>query len=93
MTLGKVFKDKELVFTTKTGKPIFPRHLTIQFNEAIQTAEVPKIRFHDVRHTHATLCLEAGMSLKEVQDRLVHSSIKTTGDVYATVTKNEREIH
>lgn len=91
LVLGKVFIDNDLVFTTKTGKPIFPRDLTFQFNEAIKTAEVPKIRFHDLRHTHATLCLEAGMSLKEVQDRLGHSSIKTTGDVYAHVTEKMRK--
>lgn len=90
LALGKVFTDNDLVFTTKTGKPIFPRNLTSQFNEAIKTAEVPKIRFHDLRHTHATLCLEAGMSVKEVQDRLGHSSIQTTGDVYAHVTEKMR---
>lgn len=91
LALGKAFQDNDLVFTTKTGKPIFPRHLTFQFSEAIKTAEVPKIRFHDLRHTHATLCLEAGMSLKEVQDRLGHSSIQTTGDVYAHVTEKMRK--
>ena len=45
----------------------------------------------DTRHTHATICLEAGMTLKEVQERLGHSSIKTTGDVYAHVTESMKE--
>lgn len=85
------FEDNDLIFTTYTGKPIFPRSLTSDFNRAIKIAEVTKIRFHDLRHTHATLCLEAGMSLKEVQDRLGHSSIKTTGDVYAHVTETMKE--
>ncbi|PKR82438.1 hypothetical protein CWO92_24345 [Heyndrickxia camelliae] len=79
------------MFTTETGKPILPRTLTTMFNQAIKTANVPKIRFHDLRHTHATMCLEAGMTLKEVQVRLGHSSIKTTGDVYAHVTENMKE--
>lgn len=91
MLFRKTFAEEDLVFTTETGKPIFPRSLTSQFNKAIKIAGVPKIRFHDLRHTHATLCLEAGMSLKEVQDRLGHSSIRTTGDVYAHVTQNMRE--
>lgn len=47
---------------------------------------MPKIRVHDIRHTHATLMLEAGASLKDVQERLGHSSIKMTGDIYAHVT-------
>lgn len=56
-----------------------------------KAAGVKKIRFHDLRHTHATLLLEAGAGLKEVQDRLGHASIKTTGDVYAHVTKEIQE--
>lgn len=91
MFFRKIYKDEDLLFTTNKGKPIFPRNLTADFNRAIKIAEVRKIRFHDLRHTHATLCLEAGMSLKEVQDRLGHSSIRTTGDVYAHVTENMRE--
>jgi integrase len=53
---------------------------------------VTKIRFHDLRHTHATLLLEAGVSLKEVQVRLGHSTIKTTGDIYAHVTDQMKQL-
>lgn len=91
MVLRKSYEDHDLIFSTQTGKPIFPRSLTHDFNKAIKVADVPKIRFHDLRHTHATICLEAGMTLKEVQDRLGHSSIKTTGDVYAHVTNTMRK--
>ncbi|WP_413774830.1 site-specific integrase [Cytobacillus firmus] len=61
------------------------------FNRIIKEAGVPKIRIHDIRHTHATLMLEAGASLKEVQERLGHSSIKITGDIYAHVTPRMQE--
>lgn len=91
MALKKSYVDEVFIFTTQTGKPIYPRSLTFEFNKAIEESNVSKIRFHDLRHTHATLCLEAGMSLKEVQDRLGHSSIKTTGAVYAHVTENMKE--
>ncbi|MEH7650896.1 site-specific integrase [Bacillus safensis] len=70
----------------KDGRPIYPRTLTENFNRATKEAALPKIRIHDCRHTHATLLLEAGVSLKEVQERLGHSSIKMTGDIYAHVT-------
>jgi integrase len=91
MALRKTYNDEGIIFATQTGKPIYPRAMTFEFNKAIKEAGVTEIRFHDLRHTHATMCLEAGMSLKEVQDRLGHSSIKTTGDVYAHVTKNMKE--
>ncbi|OXS77910.1 tyrosine-type recombinase/integrase [Domibacillus enclensis] len=87
----KIFVDHDLVFTTETGKPIYPRTMTHMFNQIIKEAGVPKIRFHDLRHTHATLCLESGMSLKDVQDRLGHGNIQTTGNVYAHVTNNMKE--
>lgn len=91
MALRTTYKDEDYIFSTQTGKPIYPRSMTTDFNKMIKEANVPKIRFHDLRHTHATICLEAGMSIKEVQERLGHSSIKTTGDVYAHVTKNMKE--
>jgi len=91
MALRNSYEDLNLIFATQTGKPIYPRSLTTEFNKAIKIANVPKIRFHDTRHTHATICLEAGMTLKEVQERLGHSSIKTTGDVYAHVTESMKE--
>lgn len=90
MLLRDSYKDHDLIFTTRTGKPIFPRDVTYRFSKYIEIAGVPIIRFHDLRHTHATLCLESGMTLKDVQDRLGHGSIKTTGDVYAHVTDKMR---
>ncbi|MDP1383003.1 tyrosine-type recombinase/integrase [Priestia megaterium] len=83
---GPRYSQEDLIFCREDGQAIYPRTMTTIFNRAIKKAEVPKIRFHDLRHTHATLLLEAGVSLKEVQERLGHSSIKMTGDIYAHVT-------
>ncbi|WP_281659093.1 tyrosine-type recombinase/integrase [Halobacillus sp. Cin3] len=89
LILGKEYdKNYNLVFCREDGRPIYPRTLTTIFNRLIKKADVTKIRLHDLRHTHASLMLEAGNSLKEVQDRLGHRSIKTTGDIYAHVTDN-----
>jgi site-specific recombinase XerD len=49
-------------------------------------AGVPNIRIHDLRHTHAVMCLEAGMTLKETQERLGDKDIMTT-DIYSHVTQ------
>lgn len=89
---GYYEKDYDLVFCREDGKPIYPRTLTTVFNRIIKKAGLPRIRIHDLRHTHATLMLESGISLKDVQERLGHQSISTTGDIYAHVTdkmKNE----
>jgi len=83
---GPQYSAENLIFSRKNGQPINSATLAKIFNRIIKKAGVPKLRFHDLRHTHATLLLEAGVSLKEVQERLGHSSIKMTGDIYAHVT-------
>lgn len=54
-------------------------------------AGVPRIRIHDLRHTHATLMLQAGEHPKIVQDRLGHSSIQMTLDKYSHITQNMQQ--
>lgn len=55
------------------------------FNPLIEKAKVPKIRLHDLRHTHATLLLSKGINVKVVSERLGHSNIKVTLDTYSHV--------
>jgi len=55
------------------------------FQSLIKKAGVPKIRFHDLRHTHFTDLLEAGVHLKVAGDRAGHSSVSITGDIYSHV--------
>lgn len=64
-----------------------------QIIKKIQTKypEFPRIRFHDIRHTHATLLLQAGVHPKIVQERLGHSSINVTLDIYSHVLPNLQE--
>lgn len=53
--------------------------------------KLSKITTHGLRHTHCSLLFEAGASLKEVQDRLGHSDVKTTMNIYAHFTKQAKE--
>lgn len=76
----------DLVFMNLKGKPISSRGLRYHFDGCIKLAEVPKIRFHDLRHTHATILLQQGVHPKIVQERLGHSSIQMTMDRYSHVT-------
>jgi integrase len=76
-------KDNQLLFTTSTRNPISPRNVIRHFKSVIIEAGLPNIRFHDLRHTHASLLLEAGVHPKVVQERLGHSQISLTLDTYS----------
>ncbi len=75
----------DLVFTSRTGKPVEPRNLREYFSLITKKAGLPPIRFHDLRHTHATLLLKQGIHPKIVSERLGHSSISMTLDTYSHV--------
>ena len=73
----------ELVFVTRIGTWIRPRNLLRQFKQLAREAGLPEIRFHDLRHTAATIMLEQSMHHKIVQERLGHSRLATTLDTYS----------
>ncbi len=65
------------------GSPIHPDALTKQFIKAVKASGLPRIRLHDLRHTHATLALQAGIHPKVVSERLGHASVAFTLDTYS----------
>ncbi len=86
------FKNtNNLVFCNEEGKPIDPRNLARHFDFLLKKAEIRHFRLHDLRHTHATLSLEAGADMKSMQERLGHTTFKTTADTYSHVTKKMAE--
>lgn len=60
-----------------------PRTFSRSFEHHVADAGLPKIRLHDLRHTHATLALAAGVHPKVVQERLGHATVAITLDVYS----------
>ena len=70
---------------TANGKGLHPQLVSQAFERSVGRAGVPVIRFHDLRHTHATLMLGAGVHPKVVQERLGHASIQITLDTYSHV--------
>lgn len=70
------------IIGTRTNTPVRPRNLARAFTAAQQAAGMPSIRFHDLRHTNASLLLEAGTDPKIVSERLGHSSVAFTLDTY-----------
>lgn len=67
------------------GTPISPNELTGAFAAVIRDSDLPHIRFHDLRHSHATQLLRQGIHPKVVSERLGHSNIAITLDVYSHV--------
>ncbi|MGA5375811.1 site-specific integrase [Streptomyces griseoincarnatus] len=74
-----------LVFTTKNGTPIEPRNLNRSFEALCVRAGVRRVRFHDLRHTCASLLHEQGADARMIMEVLGHSSIRVTMDIYTFV--------
>jgi integrase len=84
---GPAYRDSGRVFTREDGSELHPdRDVTDAFDRLVRSAGLPRIRFHDARHSHATAALAAGVPLKIVSDRLGHSSIAITANIYSHVS-------
>ena len=73
------------MFTTPLGRYIHPNTLYRQFKELLEKAGLPDVRFHDLRHSVASLLLARGIHPKVVQEILGHSQISITMDIYSHV--------
>lgn len=82
---GEAWQEHGLVFTKEDGSPLHPQTLLWHLRKISAAAGVPRVRLHDLRHTHATLGLAAGVPAKVMQERLGHSSVQITLDLYAHV--------
>ena len=68
------------MFTDYDGGPVDPMRVTQVFRRLVRRLPVPVLRLHDLRHTHASLLLQAGVSIKVVSERLGHRTIALTMD-------------
>jgi integrase len=82
---GAMWQRDEPVFTTVQGRPIDPTNLTRTFNALLRKASLRRIRFHDLRHSTATLLLEQDVELVVIKELLGHAHIGVTATVYAHV--------
>jgi integrase len=74
--------ERDYVFRSQVGGPLDPDNVDRAFKRHLTTAELPDVRFHDLRHTHASLLIAAGVHPKAIQSRLGHTSITTTLNRY-----------
>lgn len=74
------------------GTFLRPEEFTKRFQRYLKKAGLPKVRLHDLRHTHASLLLARGVHPKVVQERLGHSSITMTLDLYSHMVPGLQEV-
>ena len=90
--LGNQWEDHNKIFTQWNGKPIHPDTITGWFRKFIAKYHLPYVSIHSLRHTNATLLIAGGTDLRTVSQRLGHSNMTTTGNIYthAIQTADER---
>lgn len=88
---GKAYCDNDYIFKWDNGAPFTPDFVTKKFPKLLKKYGLPHIRFHDLRHSCASLLLANGFSLKDIQEWLGHSDFSITANIYAhldTARKN-----
>jgi integrase len=87
---GSKWVDNDLVFANRVGAPLQARRVIEDFHKALEKPGLPRIRFHDLRHSCATLLLVQGVSPRVVMDILGHSEMAMTMDTYSHVVPELR---
>jgi integrase len=82
LRLGASLNEADLVFSTPEGRYLHPDWFARTFARLARAAGLPVIRLHDLRHTWATLALDAGVKVWDVSDILGHANISITLDLY-----------
>ncbi len=93
LRLAGLWRDTGLVFTSTTGTPVDVRSLAGRsFGPLLERAGLPRIRFHDLRHTFATVLLSRGTHPKVVQEMLGHANVSQTMDTYSHVLPDMQDV-
>lgn len=85
LRLGARATEATFLYTREDGEPVQPRTLTQAWLQLLATTNLPRIRFHDLRHAHATHLLASGVHPKVASERLGHSKVGITLDLYSHV--------
>lgn len=83
LIVGRDWDDQDLVFCTHAGRPLSARNVVREFDLLLEAAELPHIRFHDLRHITATFLQSLGVAPAVVQELLGHAEVSTTLDFYS----------
>jgi integrase len=90
LALGSAWVDLDLVITGPDGSPVRPTAVSTRFRDITRACGLEGLRFHDLRHSHASLLLKTGVPAHVVSQRLGHASVAFTLDVYASVLPGQQ---
>ena len=88
--MGAGYTDRDIVFAQPDGAPWNPDAVSAAFARAVAKTDLPRIRFHDLRHGHATYLLASGAHAGLVSERLGHATVAFTLDVYGYVMPGQQ---
>ena len=91
IAVEKPLTEDDLVFTTIQGEPVDQSGLSHEFHKMVKRAGLEGVRFHDLRHTFASLMLNKGAKPKVISEALGHASVGFTMDVYADIIDGMQE--
>ncbi|NLT62942.1 MAG: site-specific integrase [Clostridiales bacterium] len=80
---GQDYHKSDYVFTWNDGRPFSPDYVSQHFAHLLKKHELPHIRFHELRHSCASILISMGFTLKDIQEWLGHSDIKMTANIYS----------
>lgn len=87
---GKDYIESDYIFVWTNGKRYAPDYITRGFQRVLKNNNLPKMRFHDLRHSTASILYDKGWGLKDIQEWLGHADIQTTGDIYTHISHIRR---
>ena len=82
LLFGRDYHENDYVFKWPNGDPFTPDYVSHAFGKLLKKNHLPHIRFHDLRHSCASLLLNQGFTLKDVQEWMGHADIKMTANIY-----------
>jgi len=91
MLFKSEYKDNDFVFKWDDGTPYRPDYITAKFRKMLEKYNLPHIRFHDLRHSCASLLISRGFGLKDVQEWLGHSDISVTANTYSHIDVKRKQ--
>jgi len=91
LAMGRSYNNQDLVIARTTGEVMSQPILREKFIDLVAKVGIGQIRFHDLRHTHASLLLELGENMKVIQEQLGHSTLSVTADTYTHLSKTLKD--
>jgi integrase len=91
IAFGSEYQENQYVFKWADGHTYSPDYVSHRFNDLLKKHNLPHIRFHDLRHSCASLLITLGWTLKDIQEWLGHSDIKMTANIYAHIAMDRKK--